>query len=258
MSPSSAASLGSGSVREMPSTTSHANSIWTDLHSVASLTAGASSRVELLDSLRDDEMSCVSMQRAYKDKISKRKRHVNHVDMRKMTGRSSAPKAITWQLDYEPLWSKTRPRTASVVHTEYRRTASRRIGAVSLDTPERHSINVSPWLDTLRADGQPPPGQDKSDSRSLQHECSARARSGKSIHASRPFREMIARPKISRNERKTTELGAFEVGNFAPFSCPGRRRGARAASSRAARTRRPTAARGRRPSAPRRTPRART
>ena len=158
MSPSSAASLGSGSVREMPSTTSHANSIWTDLHSVASLTAGASSRVELLDSLRDDEMSCVSMQRAYKDKISKRKRHVNHVDMRKMTGRSSAPKAITWQLDYEPLWSKTRPRTASVVHTEYKRTASRRIGAVSLDTPERHSINVSPWLDTLRADGQPPPG----------------------------------------------------------------------------------------------------
>jgi len=33
---------------------------------------------------------------------------------------------------------------------------------------------------------------------------------------------MIARPKISRNERKTTERGAFEVGNFAPFSCPGR------------------------------------
>ncbi|KAK7236182.1 hypothetical protein SO694_00060168 [Aureococcus anophagefferens] len=27
---------------------------------------------------------------------------------------------------------------------------------------------------------------------------------------------MIARPKISRNERKTTEIGAFEVGNFAP------------------------------------------
>jgi hypothetical protein len=33
---------------------------------------------------------------------------------------------------------------------------------------------------------------------------------------------MIARPKISRNERKTTEIGAFEVGNFAPLSCPGR------------------------------------
>ncbi|KAH8071848.1 hypothetical protein JL720_11350 [Aureococcus anophagefferens] len=35
---------------------------------------------------------------------------------------------------------------------------------------------------------------------------------------------MIARPKISRNERKTTEIGAFEVGNFAPFCCPGGRR----------------------------------
>ena len=32
---------------------------------------------------------------------------------------------------------------------------------------------------------------------------------------------MIARPKISRNERKTTEIGAFEVGNFAPVCCPG-------------------------------------
>ncbi len=58
-------------------------------------------------------------------------------------------------------------------------------------------------------------GQDKGDSTSLQRECSARARSGKSIHASRPFREMIARPKISRNEWKTAERGAFEVGNFA-------------------------------------------
>ena len=64
-------------------------------------------------------------------------------------------------------------------------------------------------------------GQEKGDSTSLQHECSARARFGKSTHASRPFREMIARPKISRNERKTTEIKAFEVGNFAPFSCPG-------------------------------------
>ena len=34
---------------------------------------------------------------------------------------------------------------------------------------------------------------------------------------------MIARPKISRNERETTERGAFEVGNFAPFCCPGAR-----------------------------------
>ena len=45
-------------------------------------------------------------------------------------------------------------------------------------------------------------GQDKGDSTSLQRECSARARSRKSIHASRPFREMIARPKISQNEWK--------------------------------------------------------
>ncbi|KAH8047173.1 hypothetical protein JL720_16164 [Aureococcus anophagefferens] len=29
---------------------------------------------------------------------------------------------------------------------------------------------------------------------------------------------MIARPKISRNERKMTEIGAFEVGKFAPFA----------------------------------------
>ena len=50
------------------------------------------------------------------------------------------------------------------------------------------------------------PGQDKGDSTSLQRECSARARSGKSIHASRPFREMIARPKISQNEWKTAEI----------------------------------------------------
>jgi hypothetical protein len=64
-------------------------------------------------------------------------------------------------------------------------------------------------------------GQDKGDSTSLRRECSARARSGKSIHASRPFREMIARPKISRNEWKPAELGAFEVGNFALLSCPG-------------------------------------
>ena len=49
-------------------------------------------------------------------------------------------------------------------------------------------------------------GQEKSASISLQHECSARARAGKSIHASRALREMIARPKISQNEWKTTEI----------------------------------------------------
>ena len=32
---------------------------------------------------------------------------------------------------------------------------------------------------------------------------------------------MIARPKISRNEWKSAEISAFEVGNFAPFSYPG-------------------------------------
>ena len=32
---------------------------------------------------------------------------------------------------------------------------------------------------------------------------------------------MIARPKVSRNEWKTAEIGAFEVGNFALLSCPG-------------------------------------
>ena len=35
---------------------------------------------------------------------------------------------------------------------------------------------------------------------------------------------MIARPKTSRNEWKTAEIGAFEVGNFALLCCPGRRR----------------------------------
>ena len=76
------------------------------------------------------------------------------------------------------------------------------------------------WLDhTFLA------GQDKGDSTSLQRECSARARSGKSIHASRPFREMIARPKISRIEWKMAEIGAFEVGNFALLCCPAVGRG---------------------------------
>ena len=49
-------------------------------------------------------------------------------------------------------------------------------------------------------------GQEKGDSTSLQREFSARARFGNSTHASRALREMIARPKISRNEWKTTEI----------------------------------------------------
>ena len=41
------------------------------------------------------------------------------------------------------------------------------------------------------------PGRERGDATSLQCERSARARSGKSIHASRALRGMIARPKIS-------------------------------------------------------------
>jgi hypothetical protein len=65
-------------------------------------------------------------------------------------------------------------------------------------------------------------GREKRYSTSLQRECFARARFGNSTHASRALREMMARPKISRNERKTTEIEEpFEVGKFARFSCPG-------------------------------------
>ena len=32
---------------------------------------------------------------------------------------------------------------------------------------------------------------------------------------------MIARPKMSQNEWKATEIRASKVGNFSPFSCPG-------------------------------------
>ena len=84
-------------------------------------------------------------------------------------------------------------------------------GAVRVAVEEREER-----VDVVRRE----PGQDKGDSTSLQRECSARARSEKSIHASRPLREMIARPKISQNEWKTAEIGAFEVGNFALFCCP--------------------------------------
>ena len=41
---------------------------------------------------------------------------------------------------------------------------------------------------------------------------------------------MIARPKMSRNEWKMTERGAFEVGHVAPFCCPGRCRSSARAS----------------------------
>ena len=45
--------------------------------------------------------------------------------------------------------------------------------------------------------------QQKGDSTSLQRGCSA---TKTNVHASRPFREMITRPKISQNEWKTTEI----------------------------------------------------
>jgi hypothetical protein len=69
------------------------------------------------------------------------------------------------------------------------------------------------------------PGQKQGDSSSLQHECSARDRSRERIHASRALREMIARPKVSRNEWKMTERGASKVGNVALFSCQVQSRG---------------------------------
>ena len=50
------------------------------------------------------------------------------------------------------------------------------------------------------------PGQEKGDSTSLQRGLSARARSKERRTRSRPFREMITRPKISQNEWKTTEI----------------------------------------------------
>ena len=49
-------------------------------------------------------------------------------------------------------------------------------------------------------------GEEKSDSTSLQRECSARACSRKNIYASRALREMIARPKTSRNEWEMAEI----------------------------------------------------
>ena len=95
------------------------------------------------------------------------------------------------------------------------------------------------------ARGAKKPGQHERDATSLQRECAARARYEKNIHASRSFREMIARPKISRNEWKLAEVGAFEVGHVALSCRPGRsprrrrRRGATRRGSRAPRTRGP-------------------
>ena len=66
------------------------------------------------------------------------------------------------------------------------------------------------------------PGQEKGDSTSLQRGCSRSDFQEESIHALRSPREMTARPKMSQNEWKTTEIRASKVGNVSPFSCPGR------------------------------------
>ena len=131
-------------MREMPSASSmrSVGTVWTDLHSAGGLAGGGygtlrASRAEIHECLREDEMSCVSVQRAYKDKISKRKRHVNHVNMGKQTGRSAPVKAITSELDYSPHWQSQRPPTEKVF-CEMNRTAQHRITARSLDTAERH------------------------------------------------------------------------------------------------------------------------
>ena len=66
--------------------------------------------------------------------------------------------------------------------------------------------DVDEAVDVRVERGAAAPGQEEDDSTSLQRGFSARARSRKNNHASRPFREMITRPKISRNEWKTTEI----------------------------------------------------
>ena len=88
---------------------------------------------------------------------------------------------------------------------------------------------------------------------SLRRECSALARSAENAHAARTRREMIARPKISRNESKTTENGASErrSGSRRPSPPPSAGRSA----TRAAGRRSPTSTR-RWPIWPTRTPRA--
>ena len=82
------------------------------------------------------------------------------------------------------------------------------VGYLLLGLAAATAVNLSDWraLDQGALAFGGDPGQQKGDSTSIQHECSARARSKKSIHASRPFREMIARPKISQNEWKTAEI----------------------------------------------------
>ena len=62
----------------------------------------------------------------------------------------------------------------------------------------------------------------KGDPTSLQRGCFRSNARDKSIHALSSPREMIARPKMSQIESKPIEIRASKVGNFTPFSCPGR------------------------------------
>jgi hypothetical protein len=123
--------------------------------------------------------------------------------------------------------------TGNVYVTGYTKggTISKTLGETIADESPTYYASFLRLFDKHDYAELPGAGRDKSDATSLQRERSARARCGNSIHASRPFREMIARPKISRNERKTAERGAFEVGNFAPLSCPGWARTTRTSSS---------------------------
>ena len=81
-----------------------------------------------------------------------------------------------------------------------------RYAATTPDSSQGTATSTVPSPSTSASRVPSAPGQQKGDSTSLQRECSARARSGISIYASRAFREMIARPKISRNEWKTAEI----------------------------------------------------
>ena len=68
-------------------------------------------------------------------------------------------------------------------------------------------------------------GQETGDSTSLQRGCSGRTRSRERIHCSRTPREMIARPKMSQNESKTTEIRGFKKLDMShPFPAQVRRR----------------------------------
>ena len=100
-------------------------------------------------------------------------------------------------------------REAVELHARARRRLAPEDGAVAAEDAERREGRREAHAEVQHEEERLrvlEPGREKGGSTSLQRECSARARSGNSIHASRPFREMIARPKVSRNEWKTAEI----------------------------------------------------